>query len=232
MIYVICATATRLDHAKRIIENLLSTSDAQIAMVVGLYRSYFESLVDFKHLLPEHVRSRVELYFEPYSPSFSYSVNAGWGRIRNQVGSSENIIAIATTDDNEFREGWGSTALQCYKEQFPNQDGLMFLNDLRATTNIGRNGNCLVSAKFTDLYMAGWLVSPFYHCNGIDMEYAAVAEKHGKLGFCSDAEIYHLMVDWEHTQCSEHRLLFSDIFPSRQKRGFKYDFGAPWRYWR
>lgn len=232
MIYVFCATATKRGHGQRIIKNLLDTSQSKIVMIVGLNKNYLDELTNFKNSLSEEEQSRIQIFFEPYSPSFSYAINAGWARIRHNIGNDKNILASATADDMEFKEGWYDTALKHYNKHFLEKDGLMFLNDLRARTNIGRNGLCVVSAKFSDIYMAGWLVSPYYHVSGIDIEYAGVADKFGKRAFCKEAKVFHLLADWSKTEHSEQRKMGLFLINDRPKRGYIYDIVAPWRHWK
>lgn len=237
MIYVFCATKGRLKQAKRTIRNLVDTSDCNIIMTVAQNRGEFLELVDFKHeIIPGGRLDRLILSFEPFSPSFSYAINASWGRLREWIGNDLNILGLATCDDNDFKDGWDTAILKCYKETFPDRDGLMFMNDLRATEskskNVGKTGLCVVSAKFCDLYMGGWLVSPYYHCSGIDMEYAGVSEHHGKQAFCEESKLYHLMYEWEKTVDSEQRKLGIFLMGDRPKRGYVYDIRARWRYWK
>ena len=228
MIHVICATI-REQQAKRIIDNLLDTSLGNIHVVVGLYRDLFDTLVNYRN------HDRLWISFEEYSPSYSYAVNAVWGKLRNSFGIDHNLLALSTTDDSEYKTGWYEALGTCYDEQFPDHDGLMFLNDLRAeemkVPNIGENGISLKSAKFCDKHMGGWLESPHYHCNSLDLENAGVAKLHGKCGFCPDAKTYHLLVDFDIQVNSEQYLIATDTFKAREKRGFIYDIIAPWRYW-
>lgn len=231
MINVFCATSGREEQAERIVENLFTSSLCHIVLIVGGGRSQFLELSDqFYHV------ERLSILCEPYSPSFSYSVNAGWGDIRDRIGNDKNILALATADDMEFLPGWHDLALDCYKDKFPDKDGLLFLNDITTDVvltpqNVGRTGACVVSAKFCDLYMGGWLVSPYYHCNGLDVEYAGVAEKHGKRSYCPEAKVKHLMFGWETAKNSEQRQIGIATNKARAGRGWLYDIEAPWRYW-
>lgn len=228
MIHVFCATRGRPKIAEQLIHNLVDTSDCEIIIIVGQNEDEFKALTKLGS-------KRVSIYFEPYSPSFSYSVNAGWGRVRYQVGTDKNILGIATADDHKFKDGWHGAALKCYNEQFPSRDGLMFLHDITTATKntprLGKAGPCVVSAKFCDLYMGGWLVSPYYHCNALDTEYAGVAELHDKLGYCPESVVQHLMHDWKHTKNAEQRKLGMKAVQARCKRGYKYDLLASWRHW-
>lgn len=237
MINVFVATMGRLNQAKRIIRNLYDTSDCNIIMAVGQNQEEFLELVEFKHkTLPGGKLHKLTLHFEPYSPSFSYAINASWGRLREYIGTSQNILGLATCDDNDFKDGWDVAMLKCYESTFPNRDGLMFMNDLRAmeskSKNVGKTGLCVVSAKFCDRYMGGWLVSPYYHCSGIDMEYAGISEQHGKQAFCEDSQLYHLMHEWEKTKNSEQRKLGIFLMNDRPKRDYIYDIHARWRHWK
>lgn len=232
MIYAFCATRGRLEMAEQLIHSLFDTSDCKIIIIVGQSVSEFKALTRFKDGLKSE---RVSIYFEPYSPSFSYSINAGWGRIRYQFGTGKNILGMAVADDHKFKDGWHDAALKCYNEQFPERDGLMFLHDLTTATQntprLGKAGPCVVSAKFCDLYMGGWLVSPYYHCNALDTEYAGVSGFHDRLGYCPESIVQHLMHDWKHVENSEQRKLGIVAARERVKRGYKYDLIAPWRYW-
>lgn len=230
MIHIFCASTGRGGQSERIIDNVLNTSPGLICMVLSNDNVLYNLHARFAYY------SRLNLFFEPYSPSFSYGINAGWGRIRYR-DPSKNILACAVADDMEFLDGWYKAALNCYNDKFPEKDGLLFLNDIttdvvRTPQNVGRTGACVVSAKFCDLYMGGWLVSPYYHCNGLDVEYAGVAEKHGKRAYCPEAQVKHLMFGWEIAKDSEQRKIGIATNKARAKRGWLYDIEAPWRYWK
>jgi hypothetical protein len=230
VIHVICATKGRSETAEQLLRNLYDDSNCDIIFVVGQNWEEFEALVAVKNELKSN---RVSIYFEPYSPSFSYSINAGWGRLRYQLGTDKNILALATTDDHIYHQGWDKAILECYREQFPEQDGLTFFRVI-GPTGAGAptwTGACVASAKFCDLYMGGWLVAPYYHCNGIDTEYAGVSQFHGKREYCSKALSQHLLHDWERIKGSEQRQIGVNAAVDRADRGYVYDILAPWRHW-
>ena len=233
MIYFFCGTR-RLTPAKNQIERWLKYAPGPMFLVVGLDLDIFEGIQEFINELSESEQERVTLIFEPYSQSFSYAVNAGWGRVRAE-NPGENILAMAGPDDQEFYPNWHEAALEYYHKSFPDLDGLLFLNDLRASdvsnANYGKSGLCLISAKFCDKYMGGWLVSPYHHVSGIDIEYAFVSMLHGKHAFCAEAKCRHLMLEWQHRVNSESRLLGVQLMYDRIKRNCIYDIEAPWRYW-
>jgi len=228
-----CATHGRLAHAKRTVQNVLDTSDCHIIMIVGQSRPEYEELSQYVESLPH--KSRVSVVFYEESKSFSDAINTAWGLVR-QTWPGENILGLATADDMEFKPKWFTHAMICYDRYLPERDGLMFLNDLKApemnVPNVGANGLCMVSAKFCDLYMAGWLVSPFYPCNWIDIEYAEVAKKHNKMLYCPDANVYHLLIGWDETFNSQEFRDAKDTYYRRLEEGFPYPEAAPWRHWR
>lgn len=234
MIYVFCATSGRGEQAERIVNNSLTTSSCHVILIVGGNEIRFHELSHKQLSDVSGYSDRIDVLFEPYSSSFSYATNAGWGWLRNKVGKDKNVLALATADDTEFLGGWYEAALNCYNDKFPEKDGLLFLNNISTLTpqNVGRTGACIVSAKFCDLYMGGWLVAPYYHCNGLDVEYAGVAEKYGRREFCPEAKIKHLMVDWERAHNSEQRLIGLATNKARAGRGWRYDIKAPWRHWK
>lgn len=233
IITAFCGTR-RFLLAEAQIERWLSQAPGPIMMIVGLDQDLFIQVQEFVDKLSEDEQARVELIFEPYSPSFSYAVNAGWGRTR-QKDQSKNILGMACPDDQEFFPGWHDAAVEYYYKTFPEEDGLVFLNDLRAievgNSNYGRSGISVVSAKFCDKYMGGWLASPYHHVSGIDMEYAQLSMLHGKHGFCYKAKCRHLMLEWQHRVNSESRLLGVQLMYDRIKRNCIYDIMAPWKYW-
>lgn len=235
MIIGICAT-TRPGLGKDQINQWLSTTNAPLIMIVALYVELFEQLQDFVNQLSKDERDVVELTFEPYSPSFVYAVNAAWGRLR-QRDPSDNLLAMPLADDQEFFcNSWNEVATEHYYQSFPEEDGLMFLNDRRAMetndANYGRSGLSVMSAKFCDKYMAGWLASPYHHVSGLDIEGAHVAMLHGKYTFCPEAEYRHLMLEWDFGANSEARHLGVLLEFDRIKRNCVYDIIAPWRYWK
>lgn len=231
MIYVVCATKGRLETAERLLCNLFDKSNCNITFVVGQNENEFKALTAIKNKLKSE---RVSVYFEPYSPSFSYSINAGWGRVRYQLGTDKNILGLATANDHLYYQDWDKKALKCYHEQFPERDGLMFLRVLGPTGQDAPRwtGACVVSARFCDLYMGGWLVPPYYHCSAVDTEYAGVSQYHGKRGYCSEAISKHLLRNWKHVKQSEQRKIGIATAVARGERGYIYDILAPWRYWK
>lgn len=234
MITAFCGTR-RFLLAEAQIERWLTKAPGRIVMIVALDKDLLDQVQEFVNKLSKDEQARVELLFEPYSPSFSYAVNAGWGRLR-QRNPSDNILGMAMPDDQEFFDGWHDAAIKCYYDTFPEEDGLLFLNDLRAlevgNSNYGKSGISVVSAKFCDKYTGGWLVSPYHHVSGIDIEYAFVSMLHGKHAFCKEAKCRHLMLEWQHRVNSESRLLGVQLMYDRIKRNCVYDIIAPWRYWK
>lgn len=231
MVYVFCATKGKPKIAEQLLRNLFGESSCNIIFIVGQSWDEFRTLTAVRDELKSE---RISVYFEPYSPSFSYSINAGWGRLRYQLGTDRNILGLATADDHVYYQDWDKKVLKCYHEQFPEQDGLMFLHVLGPTGQgaPGWTGPCVVSAKFCDLYMGGWLVPPYYHCNAIDTEYAGVAKLHGKRERCLESVVKHLLHDWKRTENSEQRKMGIATAIGRGTRGYKYDILAPWRYWK
>lgn len=230
-LYVISGT-NRPEVAKKFTQNLLETSKCQIILVANPKMSVFDKLLVYKHSLPVGWVFRVTLLFSPYAVGFAQAVNYGWAKLREDLGNDKNVLAFLSSDDYEFHPGWYDAALDCYEKSFPERDGLMFMRDHAAPADRPKTGLAIVSAKFCDLYLGGWIAPPWYHTSGIDTEYVGVAEKHGKCASCSDANIRHLMHEWERTRDSEQRRLAILVMNDRASRGWPYDIEAPWRHWR
>lgn len=224
MINIICATKGRPEQAKRIIKDIVDTSPCHLYMTVSWDRKEFNALRLF---VKKMETDQVHLIFDRVSTSFAAAVNRQWGKIRYKA-PKQNHYAIATADDMEFLPGWHEAAMDCYQELFPEEDGALFLNDLTSRNQIGMT---LVTAKFCDKYMGGWLVTPYYWCNWIDMEYDYISKLHGKRGYCPNAKVRHLLVDWDEVKYSEHMVVGTAIFESRKQRNFCFE-PAPWRYWK
>lgn len=231
-LYVISGT-NRPEVAKRFASNLLETSQCEIILVANPKIEIFNNLLTYRQSFPPNMRGRIKVYYAPYATGFVQAVNHGWGRLRKEdVGTDKNILAFLSSDDYEFHPGWYEAALSCYKKSFPERDGLMFMRDHCAPANRPKTGLAIVSAKFCDLYLGGWIAPPWYITSGIDTEYVGVAEKHGKCAACPDANIKHLLHDWKRTYESEQRRLAILIMNSRAEHGWPYDIEAPWRHWR
>lgn len=223
MINIISASKGRPDQAKRIIKDIVDTSPCRLYMTVSWDQGEFN---DLKRFVKRMDTNQIRLTFDKYSTSFATAVNRQWGKIRSRA-PKKNHYGIATADDMKFLPGWYEAAMDCYEKQFPEKDGCLFLNDLTSKNQIGMT---LVTAKFCDKYMGGWLVTPYYWCNWIDMEYDYISKMHGKHGYCPGAKVKHLLVDWEEVKYSEHMIVGTAIFDSRKQRDFHFE-PAPWRYY-
>lgn len=230
-LYAISGT-NRPKVAERFTLNLLETSQCDIILVASPKVEFFDQLLAYRRSFPPTMGSRIAVYFSPYTVGFAQAVNLGWAKLREDIGNDKNILAFISSDDYEFYPGWYEAALNCYGQSFPERDGLMFMRDHTAPKSRPKTGLAIVSAKFCDLYLGGWIAPPWYHTSGIDTEYAGVAEKYGKCAACPDAHVKHLLYDWKMTHDSEQRRLAILVMNDRAKHGWPYDIESCLRYWK
>jgi len=158
-LYVISGT-NRPEVAKKFTLNLLETSQCEIILVANPKVEIFNQLVAYKQSFPPDARNRIKVHYAPYVIGFGQAVNLGWAKLREEIGNDKNILAFLSSDDYEFHPGWYEAALNCYRKFFPDRDGLMFMRDHAAPIEKPKAGLAIVSAKFCDLYLGGWIAPP------------------------------------------------------------------------
>jgi len=112
-------------------------------------------------------------------------------KINRGFKESEAEYFIYFSDDVRVESGWLKATISHFKNEFPDEIGLVAFDDGFYHERLAPHG--LVSRKWIDkLQFGGWLLWPDYlHYHG-DQEITQVAKKVGRFSYCEKAKAIHI----------------------------------------
>jgi GT2 family glycosyltransferase len=158
---------------------------------------------------------------------FLYSEqNQGYGNTVNEaIQNSKSDYFIYLAQDVLPGRNWLVEAMRCYKQAFPEKDGLLTFNDGKWYGEIACHG--LLHRNFIKKFTGETLFYPGYKHYHVDRELTEVAKKENKLLYAYNSVVYHLQAKQGRSEQDkslkkglETAQVDWELFLERQKLGF------------